>query len=159
MWLFNTFFTTFKLLLRYSQSNFKVLKKHSYFSSCSQTMSALAQEEGPGVPWPPWNFQDRVFLPNFAPWKANNQAFLWLLLCLAPLDWNPYASAACATHFPFKKLPDLIFLAFGQPNIILLLDITSKHVSFDTRFLQLFLLYFVTYDRKSWEQKIKLGRK
>ena len=36
--LFNTFFTTFKLLLRHTQSKFKVLQKHSYFSSCSQTM-------------------------------------------------------------------------------------------------------------------------
>ena len=41
----------------------------------------LRKKGGQGGHGPPWNFQDHVFLPNFAPRKVENQGFS---LCLAP---------------------------------------------------------------------------
>ena len=41
----------------------------------------------------PWNFQNHVFLPNFAPWEAENEAFSWFCSVWPPLDLDPYASA------------------------------------------------------------------
>ena len=62
----------------------KNYKKHIQWNFRQTTKSVLAEEEGQRGPWPPWNFLDNAILPSFAPWKAENYAFSWFLLCLVP---------------------------------------------------------------------------